>query len=452
MDYTRLVVRHVLAVRFQDLPPEAQELARWCFLDWLGCALAGSQEPLGRILAGAVQELGGAPQATVIGHKLRTSTTHAALVNGAASHAQDYDDVHPSMPGHPAASLIPALLAVAEWRGSTGAELLAALVAGYDVQVCVGQAVGTEHYDHGWHATGTIGHLGAAAGAGRLLHLSEEQMVSALGLAGTQAAGLRRSFGTMAKPFHPGKAAADGVLGALLARRGFTGPDAILEGKLGFGQVFSSRFDAEALRAKLAGPPAVLQVAFKRHAACGATHSTIDAVLAMRERGLRAERLAELHLQVYRLAMDAAGKLDPQSGLEAKFSVPFCAALALVHGAADESLFTDAMAKDPEIRTVMSRIRIDVDPSLQYVEAMPVRALARMADGQELREHVELPKGRPSNPFSAQDFRQKFTRLAGTVLPAGSIGEALDLCARLDQLTTLTPLIRVLGNASSRGG
>ena len=240
------------SIRYQDLPGEVRTLARQCLLDWLAVALAGSREELSGILAEQAIEDGGRPAASLIGRSEKISAHQAALVNGAASHALDYDDVNMAMSGHPTVPIVPALLALAEDRGASGADFISAFVAGYETECRIGALVLPDHYARGFHATATIGSFGSAAACAHLLGLDAETTATALGIAATQAAGLKSMFGTMCKPLHAGKAAQNGLLAAMLAARGFSSRTDALECAQGFAATQSSDFRPE--RA-LADPP-----------------------------------------------------------------------------------------------------------------------------------------------------------------------------------------------------
>src|SRR5262245_47151254 len=265
-------------IGFADLPAEVTWVGRHCLLDWCGCALAGSGEPLAQLLR---DELGGDGPATVLGSGRTATARDAALANGAAGHALDFDDTHTRMPGHPTAPVLPAALAVSEEIDAGGERLLTALVVGIEVECRVGALLAPGHYGAGWHATGTVGTIGAAAAVAHLLGLDAERTAHALALAATQAAGLKASFGTMAKPLHAGKAATDGLLAARLAARGFTGNPAVLEAPQGLAAA-AGRVTPDPERLdRLEGRWAIRDTLFKYHAACYLTHASINATLAL---------------------------------------------------------------------------------------------------------------------------------------------------------------------------
>src|SRR5438874_6299714 len=280
---TQTLAAQASAVTYEALPEPVRELARQCVLDYYGVALAGADDPLATILVDELAEAGGAAQASVIGHNARLPALSAALVNGTAGHALDYDDVNMAMPGHPSVAILPGLLALAELRRSSGREVIAAFVAGYETACRIGSALRPGHYNLGFHATGTVGAFGAAAACARLLGLDAEATARALGIAGTQAGGLKSQFGTMCKPFHAGKASQNGLLAARLAARGFSSRPDLVECEQGFALTHGPDFRPEAA---LAEPPNGFHIfanLFKHHAACYLTHGPIESGRVVRE-------------------------------------------------------------------------------------------------------------------------------------------------------------------------
>src|SRR5438128_10286829 len=289
---TRALAAKASAVTYDALPEPARALARQCVLDYYGVALAGADDELVAILLAELDEAGGIEQASVIGHKQRLPALSAALVNGAAGHALDYDDVNLAMPGHPSVAILPGLLALAEQRRSSGREVIAAFVAGYETACRIGMALRPGHYNLGFHATGTVGCFGAAAACARLLGLDAEATAQALGIAGTQASGLKPQFGTMCKPFHAGKASQNGLLAARLATRGFSSRPDLVECEQGFALTHGPDFRPEAA---LAAPPNGFYLfanLFKYHAACYLTHGPIECARSIREQAVREQQRA----------------------------------------------------------------------------------------------------------------------------------------------------------------
>src|SRR5437870_2809725 len=298
-DLTLLIAEKASALAYDDLPTAVRELARQCVVDYLGVTLAGAADSLVRILLDEMAEAGGSPQAAVIGHSVRLPALSAALVNGAAAHALDYDDVHMAMPGHPSVAILPGLLALAELKGSSGREVITAFVAGYETACRIGAALQPGHYNLGFHSTATVGSFGAATACARLLHLDAAATATALGIAGTQAAGLKSQFGTMCKPFHAGKAAQNGLLAARLAARGFSSRTDIVECVQGFAMTHGPDFAPAAALATPEGGFHLLANLFKYHAACYFTHAPIECARRLRrEHGLTPEMITRIMLRI----------------------------------------------------------------------------------------------------------------------------------------------------------
>jgi 2-methylcitrate dehydratase PrpD len=413
------------------VPLAVVEAASRSMTDWLGTAIRGSTEPLAGALAAVVAATGGEPQATVVGRRTRTSALLAALANGAQSHALDFDDTHLPSIVHGAAPVAPVALALGEWRHLSGAEVLTAFIAGFELETRIGCVVGRALADRGWHVTGVLGHLGAAAAAGKLLGLDAGRLRQALGIAGTQAAGLEQSFGTMSKPLHPGKAAMNGLLAALLAREGFTGPAAVLDGRHGLAATFLGAADLRPAAEDLGKRWEILRNSTKLYAACHLTHATIDAARALRAREAPAADAVEwVRCRVNPLVLEVAAQTSPRTGLEAKFSTAFCAALGLVHGEAGEGEFGPARLGDPALARVMARVALEADPGLGLGAAGMAVGLS---DGRVLEAHVAAARGTPDNPAGREEVDAKFRRLAGVAL---SPERAALLAARLRDLAT----------------
>src|SRR4051812_30597947 len=284
MDLTRTLAERASTVSYDALPETVRALARQCVLDYYGVALAGADDPLVAIMLDELSEAGGNPQASLIGRATRLPMLSAALVNGAIGHALDYDDVNLAMPGHPSVAILPGLIALAEMRRSSGREVIAAFVAGYETACRIGMALRPGHYDRGFHATGTVGCFGAAAACAHLLGLDADATAQALGIAGTQAAGLKSQFGTMCKPFHAGKASQSGLLAARLAARGFSSRPDLVECEQGFALAHGPDFDVQAALAEPANGFHIHANLFKYHAACYLTHGPIECARQIRDR------------------------------------------------------------------------------------------------------------------------------------------------------------------------
>ena len=435
------LVDFVLGLETASLPPAVVEAASRSMTDWLGAGIRGAAEPLADSLAAVIDASGGLPQATVVGRGRRTSALLAALANGAQSHALDFDDTHLPSIVHGAAPVAPVVLALGELQRLPGARVLSAFVAGFEVETRLGRVLGRALADRGWHVTGVLGHFGAAAAAGKLLGLDARRLARALGIAGTQAAGLEQSFGTMSKPLHPGKAAMNGLLAALLAREGFTGPTAMLDGHAGLGATFLGIEDLGAAVEDLGKRFEILDNSTKFYAACHLTHATIDAARAIRSREVPAPDTVEaVRCRVHPLVLKVAANPDARSGLEAKFSVAYCVATALVRGEAGEAEFSDASIHDGGVRRIMARVTPEADASLGIGAA----AIAvHLADGRALEERVTAARGTPGNPLTREEVEAKFRRLAEVVLPGERVTRLLGVLRELPAVGDVSDLARL---------
>lgn len=437
------LVDFVLDLEAAALPPAVVESARRSITDWVGTAIRGAVEPLADALAAVIAASGGEPQATVLGRGARTSALLAALANGAQSHALDFDDTHLPSIVHGSAPVAPVVFALGEWRHVRGIDALAAFVAGFEVETRIGRVLGRPLADRGWHVTGVLGHFGAAASAGKLLGLDARRLANALGIAGTQAAGLEQSFGTMSKPLHPGKAAMNGLLAALLAREGFTGSTAMLDGAHGLPATFLGVTDLGPVTEGLGKRWELLENSTKWYAACHLTHATIDAARAIRARLVPGARDVEsVRCHVHPLVLKVANQPSPRTALEAKFSVAFCAALGLVRGDAGEADFAESTLRDPEVAHVMARVTPEADPSLGVGAA---RMRVRLAGGGVVEEHVAAARGTAENPLRRDEVDEKFRRLARVVLPADRVDRLAAMLGRFAELDDLARLAALAG-------
>jgi 2-methylcitrate dehydratase PrpD len=397
-------------------------VARNGVLDYSGVAPAAPNDPLVDILIMEMLEEGGPPQVGIIGHPIGMPPLSAALVNGAIGHALDYDDVNLAMPGHPSVAILPGLIALAETRQSSGREVITAFAAGYEAACRIGSALRPGHYDLGFHATGTVGCFGAAAACARLLGLDAEATTRALGIAGTQAAGLKSQFGTMCKPFHAGKASQNGLLAARLAARGFSSRPDLVECEQGFALTHGPNFHPEKTLADPPGGFYILANLFKYHAACYLTHGPIEAARAVRDRhDIAPEQIARVTLKLDRSVDRVCNIPAPTDGLEAKFSLRQTVAMAL-SGVDTASLgaYSPATANDPRLMELRDRITLDFQDGWPQAAAEIEVALS---DGRVLRASHDA--GVPSADIAAQGERlaAKFDALAEPVLGAARARE-----------------------------
>ena len=422
------------------------EAARLLVLDWLGSALAGIGTDTGRIFL-EYARLQPAGKVAVLGLAEGRSVEVAALVNGAVSHIVEMDDVERESVTHPGAVVVPAALAVAERVGASGLDLLAAVVTGYEIMVRVGSALGSEHYYH-FHNTSTAGVFGAAAAAGWLLDLDRDRLVWALGNAGTQASGLWQfnNEGALTKPLHSGRAAANGVLAATLSRLGLTGARNIMEGERGFFAGLAPRGDPQRVVAHLgepAEPLCVRRISIKPHASCRHTHAPIDAALALRAQLPAAANIASVRVSTYKAALTLCDKPDPRTAPDAKFSLQFCVASALLRGRVGLAEFSDAALADTALRALLPRFEVEVDEAREaaYPACWSAAVSVTLADGRTFQAAQERPKGDPENPLTEAELEAKFRGLAGAGgVQTDQIERLLDWLRRLASPAPLDPL------------
>jgi len=403
--------------------------------------VGGSAHETVGIAIRALKPFSGPAQAAVLGRKERLDVLNASLMNGISSHVFDFDDTDLRTIVHPAGPVAPAVLALAEYRPLSGADFLHALIIGVEVECRIANAVYPQHYDIGWHITGTVGPFGAAAAAGKVLGLSEQQMVWALGLAATQPVGLREMFGTMTKSFHPGRASQNGLTAALLAGQNFTSSDQPLEAARGWASVLSTARNYHEITDQLGDR---YQIAFNSYKPfpCGVViHPAIDGCLQVRaENHLTADRIERIELRVNPLVLELTGKKAPQTGLEGKFSVYHAAAAAMVYGRMGEPAFSDQAVRDPAVVALRQRVSATVDPSIGEDQ---VRLAVVLKDGRRLGKFIEHAIGSARNPMSDAQLEGKFKGLAGPILPADRVNRLIDFCWNLEHARDASQLARL---------
>ena len=431
-DVTRRLARYVVAAQPQDLPEAVRKEATRTLLNWVGCAVGGSRQDAVNNAIAALSPFFGPAQASVLGRRERVDVMHAALMNGISSHIFDFDDTHLKTVIHPAGPVASAILALAEYRPVSGRDFLHALALGVEVECRIGNAVYPAHYDVGWHITGTAGVFGATAAAGKLLGLSEQQMVWAIGLAATQPVGLREMFGTMTKSFHPGRAAQNGLTAALLASRNFTSSNQGLEAKSGWASVLSTTRNYAEITENL-GKTYEISLNTYKPFACGIVlHPAIDGCIQLRNQyKLTADQIDRIELRVHPLVLELTGKKTPQTGLEGKFSIYYAAALAIVQGAAGEQQFSDRLVRDPVIVALRDRVATVIDSAIKEDQ---VRIAVTLKDGRRLEKFVEHAVGSVDRSMSDADLEAKFAGLADGVLPPAQTKRLIDLCWRIEKL------------------
>jgi len=414
---TRILSEFLASVRYENLPPVVVARTEELFLDWLASALAGRGARPTRIMEQFAGEMGpveGVSEILVSGK--RTSPFFAALINGAASHFVEQDDLHNSSVLHPGTVVFPAVFAAAQATGASGRDFIAASVAGYECGVRVGEFLGRSHYKV-FHTTGTAGKLAAAAGVARLLELDTDKVQHSLGSAGTMAAGLWEFLRDAAdsKQLHTAKAAADGLMAAYIARDGFTGARQIFEGKQGMAAGMSSDSDVRCLTDSLGTRWALAETSFKYHASCRHTHPSADALLAlMQTHKLKPDDITSVTAHVHQGAIDVLGPVtDPRTIHQSKFSMGFVLALIANIGRASLADFTDSALVDPKLRVFHDKVKMALDPAVD--QAYPKRWLGHVSvttrDGRTLDQRIESPKGDPDNALTRDELEDKAMRL-----------------------------------------
>ena len=426
--YTHDLVDFLHGLGAESLPAEVLDRARYFLVDYLAVAIRGSREDSAKALQRMVERLGANGCSTVIGTRMRTIPGLAALANGSAAHGIEQDDTHSGGSIHLGATMYSAALALAETLPDTSMDaLLTAVVAGYEAAARIAMAVQPkEHYALGFHMTATCGVFGAAITSAKILGLTAEQTLAAVGIAGSMAAGSMEFLaeGAWTKRIHPGLAAQSGIQAALLAAEGFSGPLHILEGRDGFLHGYSRNPVADRLTADLGKSFEILHTAVKPHSCCRYMQGPIDAILAMmREHHLEAGQIQRIDIAVLEagwgiVAEPRAKKYNPESVVDAQFSMPFGAAVAVIDGAAGLDQFTLEKARSPKVRELMNRVALVKDARLEetFPKEWPARVVIELENGQRHESFVRYPKGDPENPLTWEEMTAKFRSLAGAVV------------------------------------
>ena len=410
---TRQLAQFVTNTRDSDIPEYAYEHAKLAVLDWLGVTLPGSRDPLVRKLVNYSNLVGGIPQSSILGYNTKKSVAQAALINGAASHALDFDDTHAVFRGHPTASIVATVLALAEMEHNSGKELLAAYLVGLQAGITVGESSADALYAMGMHNTSALGVIASAAAAAHLLNLNEEQTINALAIATTQAFGFKRSFGTMSKPLHAGAAAEAAVMSALLARDGFTGAPDIFEGPNGMLAVWGGSINEKSL-ASMGEEWGVENLSVKYYASCHWTHGAIVTALAIaKDNGIKSADIKAMKFTVSPIAFKTAGVIHPTVGLEGKFSIPYAAANALVTGNVGIKGFTDEAVSNKEVATLIDKTEIIVRESDAWFYT---EAEIETTDGKVYKGSIDVMKSLPGLEEKRTGVIRKFTNLVVPIL------------------------------------
>lgn len=440
-DTTRILARYVVNARPEDIPEAVVHAARRCLLHWIGCSVGGSREESVACALAAVDELSGPRQASVLGRKEKLDIAHAAFINGVSADVLSFTDTHPQTLIHAGGVIGSAALALAERTPATGAAFLNAYVLGYEVGCRVGLAIYPWHYARGWHITGTAGIFGATAAAGKLLGLDEKHMVWALGIASTQAAGLREMFGSMCKNLHIGRAAQNGLWSALLAAKGFTSSEHSLEASRGFAHVLGEKPNLDAITDGLGKRFEILQNTYKPYPCGVVIHPIIEGCIRLASQHRPAPGdIRHIKLRCNPLVTELCGKQKPASTLEAKLSVYHCAAAALLAGRMTEQEYSPSNISNAEVLALREKVAVTVDEKIREDET---HVAIELNGGETLNCHVDHVIGSSAKPMSDQDIEQKFRGLTEPLLPKARVDKIIDTCANIMKIGDAAVLARL---------
>ena len=398
-------------LRYQDIPESTRTVAKQCLLDWMACAVAGSEEPLAEILRAEFADASGA--CSIIGSAKKTSSQAAALINGATGHALDFDDTHMDMGGHPSVPVAPAVFAMAEELNASGEQLLTAYVVGLEIECRLGILIGGQHYARGWHVTSTIGIFGAVAAVSHLLGLSDQQFGNAFGLAVSQASGLKANFGTMTKPFHAGHAAERGLVSARLAKKGFTANAAAFEGSQGLLEAASGGVLNRDAYLLIKDQWLTENTLFKYNAACYLTHASIEALKEMGDYA-SATHCQSIDLFVNPSLLTVCGIENPATGLEAKFSLRANAAMTVVGlDTTDPATYSDENLCNPDVQKILQKVQVNTNESLTGTQS---KVVFHSSDGSSQERFYDT--GIPASDLAEQQIKleAKFENLVRPIL------------------------------------
>jgi 2-methylcitrate dehydratase PrpD len=450
------IAERIAAITFDDLPAEAVRWAKMAVLDTVGVTLAGAREPCAQIVERVLASKSG--DCLIFGGDRRAAPLDAALINGIAAHALDFDDVSNSLGGHPSAPILPALFALGEVLDCTGPDFITAYVAGFETETRLGRGVHQHHYEKGWHPTATLGVFGATAACVHLYGLDRTKTAQALAIAASLASGIKANFGTMTKPLHVGHTARNGLFAAMLAREGFTANPAALEHKQGFLDVFNGAgtYDAEAILKDWGRPYDIVTpgLAMKQHPCCGSTHPAIDAMLLLKaEHDIAPEKVARIDSWTHPRRLAHTDRPDPQSGLDAKFSVQYCLARALLNGRIVLEDFEGDAFRGPATRALMRHIHAAPHPATGAAggEALGAEVRITFDDGRVIAKRVGAALGRgPDRPLPAEALTAKFADCAARALPTAQVEQLQRIMLQLDEAPSLRAVAAAIALPAKR--
>jgi 2-methylcitrate dehydratase PrpD len=445
------LARNINTLRYDRLPKQAIGWAKMAMIDTIGAALAGAREPCTKIVEQVTRlDKTGGGACLVFGGSKRARALDATLINGTAAHAIDYDDTSKTMSGHPSAVIVPAIIALGEEINSDGQSIIEAYVAGFETGTGIGRGVNFHHYEKGWHPTATLGIFGAAAACARLLKLSDEQLATALSIGVSLSAGVKANFGSMTKPLHAGTAARNGLFAALLAQDGFTASGDAFEQSQGFFEVFngSGNYDANKITSNWGNPLDIIKpgISIKQYPCVYSVHAAVDAAILLRNQSaLKYEQIATVEVCMHRRRLLPHTMKPATSGLNAKFSLPYIIARALMDGRLTIEHFEGDAYAEPAVQALMGKIvtKPHFDDNKDYSGTVTVT----LKDGTKRSESVVSPRGRgPENPLSDEDLKLKFQNCASRLLPAAkieSVYDKLSILEKLDSIREITTIIEM---------
>jgi 2-methylcitrate dehydratase PrpD len=436
---TQTLVKNIMNTSMEDIPEAVVEHAKKSIFNWMGVAIGAANHESVDMLLSLKEDLQSSAQVSILGRSEKADLLLAALTNGMSSHIFDFDDTHLDTIHHPSGPVAPVVLALAEWYDLSPSEVIRAFVLGCEVELRISNAVYPSHYDLGWHITGTAGVFGSAVAAGILLKLNEEQFTYALGIAGTQASGLREMFGTMTKPFHPGKSAQNGLMAAMLAKKGFTSSKQVLEAKRGFASVLAPEYNLDRVNENWGSQWELLKNAFKPYACGIVLHPSIDACIELGKYG-KSKDVQEIQVTVNPYVLELTGKQEPKTGLEGKFSIYHSATVGFLYGAAGEDQYKDDVVNDPEVLAFRSKVKPTVKEGMRE-DAAVAKLIFR--DGTEKTVAIDHATGSLEKPMTREQLIDKFTVLTQSVIGKDNVEKVIEKVDNLESLASIKELVEL---------
>jgi len=445
MNYSKKIANFIEKLNYQDIPKETVQKAKYCFIDWLGAVYAAYKSPLAKKYIDFARNLGNEGKHLIIGSSHTTSLPCSIFANAALGHIAEVDDGHRVSIVHPGAVVMPVVFVLSMEKKLIGKEILTSIVTGYDIAIRVGECLGDQHYTI-WHTTATAGTFGATAAAAKIYNLKREEIVNALGHAGTQAAGLWQFLldgAVDAKAFHPAKAALNGFLAVKFAQYGFKGAERIFEGEKGLCKATSPSYDLNKLDDRLGELFKIDESNFKFYPTCGQTHTAIDALKKIiKENKINYRSIEKIDVFIYQKAIDIAGIKYPKSIEEAKFSIPFCLAAILVKGDITFDNLYNKDLRNPEIVKLMDKVQLHFDRKLdkRFPKCRPCQIKIILRKGKELFVSNDYRKGDPENPLNEKEIIQKFNQLTDTILKKSKSQSIIKNILQLEEINNFSEI------------